>query len=531
MRTNEQDDNSVAKTVLPNSSAATVRKKFSDELDTLDAETLIEMWAWYKSAIQPLGIQRSGHLGGEHAHETSSEKKIVGGDDHPPLGEPVGAGLHLVSKSPNLVPATPAKRTGKSMSRRTGQSGHIEKSGKWWVVRWWMDVEGQDKRTHKRARICPTSGKGLLSASARQRRAREIIAESGADTEEYFNKVVKQKSGARFREQASFWIEQVKSRKRKPVAIATLQSWEGCLRKWINPAIGDLPLSEVNNAALKGLVLTMAGKLGPKSIDNYAQVVKMVVASAVNKEGEEVYPRKWNHEFMDMPLVVKSKQNTPTFSAEIMSGLATWKKPRERMMFILCGATGLRIGEALGIEIDKHISSDFMTISINQKVRHCKVEDRVKTASAVREVDLHPSIGEMLKDFVHGRKAGFLFCTKNGKPVGSSNIIRRHLHPALKSLGFVNSCTGTNKAGNHAFRRFRNTYLRNYTQCPEGLRNFWMGHSDESMDALYDKIKENVKFRREMADKCGVGFELPSVVPSVPIVPKKEENSGAPKAA
>ena len=44
------------------------------------------------------------------------------------------------------------------------------------------------------------------------------------------------------------------------------------------------------------------------------------------------------------------------------------------MVFILCGATGLRIGEALGIEIDKHISPDFLTISVKQKVRHGKVE-------------------------------------------------------------------------------------------------------------------------------------------------------------
>jgi hypothetical protein len=28
------------------------------------------------------------------------------------------------------------------------------------------------------------------------------------------------------------------------------------------------------------------------------------------------------------------------------------------MIFILCGAAGLRIGEVLGIEIDKHISPD-----------------------------------------------------------------------------------------------------------------------------------------------------------------------------
>ena len=122
------------------------------------------------------------------------------------------------------------------MSRRTGQTGHIERSGKWWVVRWWMDVDGQEKRAHKRARICPISGPGALSKSARERRAREIIAESGADSEEYFNKVVKhEEHGVTFREQAVSWIERVKTRKRKPVAVSTLELWDGCLRNWLNP--------------------------------------------------------------------------------------------------------------------------------------------------------------------------------------------------------------------------------------------------------------------------------------------------------
>jgi hypothetical protein len=43
-----------------------------------------------------------------------------------------------------------------------------------------------------------------------------------------------------------------------------------------------------------------------------------------------------------------------------------------------------------------------------------------------------------------------------------------------------------------------------------------MGHADESMSDLYDKIKENVEFRRKWAEKCGFGFELSSVVPNVP---------------
>ncbi len=139
------------------------------------------------------------------------------------------------------------------------------------------------------------------------------------------------------------------------------------------------------------------------------------------------------------------------------------------MVFILCGAAGLRIGEALGLEIDKHISPDFLTLSIEQKARHGKIEKRLKTASAAREVDLDPTVAAMLKRFAGQRRSGFLFCTRNGKPLGSSNILRRHLHPALKQLGFVNPFTGTSKAGNHAFRRFRNTHLRNRSGCPEGL--------------------------------------------------------------
>ena len=378
----------------------------------------------------------------------------------------------------------------------------------------------------------PELGPGKLTKSERVRRSREIIASSGADTEEYFNKVVKpqqeRQSCVTFREQAETWFTNETSRKRKPVADSTVQFWRGCLDKWLIPNLGDLPVSAVNNGAVKRLVAIMVEELSAKTIQSYVGVVKAVIASAVNGEGEELYPRKWNAEFIDMPVVEKSKQNTPSFSAEVMSALAKWKYTKEQMLFILCGATGLRIGEALGLEIDKHISSNFLTISIKQKARHCKIENRLKTESAARQVDLHPSVAARLREFVGERRSGFLFQSRNGRPLSSSNILKRHLHPALKKLGYLNPATGTHKAGNHAFRRFRNTYLRNYTDCPPGLRQYWLGHAGRDMDDLYDKIKEDVSFRQDWAEKSGVGFELPAVVPNVP---KNEEIDEADKAA
>jgi hypothetical protein len=55
-----------------------------------------------------------------------------------------------------------------------------------------------------------------------------------------------------------------------------------------------------------------------------------------------------------------------------------------------------------------------------------------------------------------------------------------------------------------------------------------MGHAGKDMSDLYDKIKEDVAFRRTWAERCGFGFELPSVVPNVP---KTSVKTRAAKAA
>jgi len=176
-----------------------------------------------------------------------------------------------------------------------------------------------------------------------------------------------------------------------------------------------------------------------------------------------------------MPVVDRSTQNTSLFAGEMMAGLAKWKYPQAQMLFVLCGATGMRIGEALGLEIDKYISSDCRTFRIGQKARRCTIEDPLKTKNAVREVDPHSSVAELLREFVSDPESGFLFQSRNGKPLPSSNIVKRHLHPALKALGYTNPITGTARAGTHAFRRFHNTYSRTTRRAREDSTNTGWG--------------------------------------------------------
>jgi integrase len=300
---------------------------------------------------------------------------------------------------------------------------------------------------------------------------------------------------------------------------------EGVLDNWINPRIGELTLEKVNNAALKQVVAEMMKRgLSAKTINTYTQVVKSVVASVVNEEGEQMLPRKWNHEFVDMPIVKKPVQNTPSFSKEIMSGLAQWKYPRERVLFILSGAAGLRIGEALGLEMGKHISADFRTLTIAQKVRHCVVEDRLKNDNAARQVDLHPAIAELLRlsrwrseirlSFpVTGREAHQCFEHHPSSPASGAESARLR-QPTYRRPRSRQPLVSTLQE--HLLDELLAVPRRN-TEVLDGARRL------DDVRPLR-QVKEDRQFGLEWAENCGNGSELPEFgISVVPNVPKKED--------
>jgi integrase len=236
----------------------------------------------------------------------------------------------------------------------------------------------------------------------------------------------------------------VQARKRKPIKPSTARCWDNCIKKWLNPHLGAVPLSSVNNPVLKELVSQMAAsKLSAKSIHNYVQIAMMVVASAVNEHGEELYPRKWNHEFMDLPEV--KNQHTPTFSAENVTKIVASAEGQYRVLYALLAGSGLGIGEAAGLEVSD-VSGDGMKLTIRQSVWNGRIQTP-KTTNAFREIDLHPSLAAMLRAHIGQRMSGLLFSTASGKPISQTNILKRSLHPILKELQ-------QEKAGFHSFRRY-----------------------------------------------------------------------------
>src|SRR5260370_34133012 len=112
-----------------------------------------------------------------------------------------------------------------------------------------------------------------------------------------------------------------------------------------------MPLDSIGNLALKNLGATMVkGGLGASAIRSYTNAVKMVVASAVNEEGDALYPRKWNHEFIDLPEDNNPKQ--PILTGDVVTDvIALARKPEYRRLFVLCDSGGLRAGQGLALAI------------------------------------------------------------------------------------------------------------------------------------------------------------------------------------
>jgi len=363
--------------------------------------------------------------------------------------------------------------------------------------RYYVDIPGCEERKRRTVTlgICATR-------TVARRKLREHIEREGINGKESFASTTA--PAMTFRDQATRWIASLPTRRRRPVRPATLFGWQHALDRWILPNIGDKLLAEVSNGVLRGLIEKMAAALSPKTIVNYVQVVKMVVASAVNDEGEQIYPRRWNHDFIGLPIVEKEKQYRPTVSESELGEILSGTKERYAVLFALLAGTGLRIGEALALRRND-FEPDCRMLHVQRSIWHGQ-EQEPKTPNAVREIDIAEPLAELLHRYVEA-KSGYLFATASGHPMSQRNV-HRALHASGKRVGF------------HAFRRFRTETLRR-ARVPEDLIGLWLGHARRTVTDLYATgLQQDRAWRHEWCERVGLGFPLEWATWATNAVPK-----------
>jgi integrase len=442
----------------------------------------------------------------------------------------------VVSSSPSqpandiVSAATPIRRRGKCMSRRKGQNGNVfvksncklgrcehQKGLCPKYGRYWKDQPG----LHERLRVVVSLGN--VTQTVAERNLRDHILKTQVDSPETFVEVIS--PSITFKEQARWWLDEMRAgrivsrKKRLPIKPATLAGYQAAVN-WLNETIGNTALADIKNEVAKQLVIKMkAANLADKTVVNYFQVVKAVVASAVSSEGEQLYPRNWNFHFIGLPVIDEKKQCKPSLTATEVKQVLARAKGRYKVLFALLPGTGLRIGEALGLKLGEHLSGDFSTIRVQQSVWRGSVQTP-KTDNAVREIDIPTPLATFLKASVGGRTSGFLFQSDSGRPLTQRNVLRDGLGKIRRDLQLEH---GT---GFHSFRRFRTAHLRK-NRVPWDLQKLWLGHANRDVTDRYaEQLKEDVEWRKQEAERAGLGFKLPTLESSVGLLglPKQQKS-------
>lgn len=229
----------------------------------------------------------------------------------------------------------------------------------------------------------------------------------------------------------------------------------------------------------------MVGAAGEVSIINIVAVVKFVVASAVNEAGEQLYPRAWNHEFIQLPIVIKENQNRPTITEAEISAMSNGMEERYAVLVALVPGTGLRIGEALAVRTDDFDPS-CRVLEVRRSVWRRR-EQAPKTLNAIRPVDIPESLAQVVCRYTKG-KDGHPFTTKGGRLLDTRSVLDV-LHKAGKRGGF------------HAFRRFRFAVLRK-AGVPQNLIKLWLGHSQNLIDLYAAQLRFDEGYRREWRERA-----------------------------
>jgi integrase len=212
----------------------------------------------------------------------------------------------------------------------------------------------------------------------------------------------------------------------------TREVYGGALRAHILPALGDRTLAGVTKAVAKKFVSDMvaAGK-GKPTVAMVVRVAHRLFQVAVEEGRLAVNP--WTG-----VKVPRLDSHEPRFlTGDEIRAIAGEVPDPYRTLVLLLGFGGLRIGEAAALKV-RAIDFDRNTLRISEaatEVNGKRTEGAPKTATAIRTVDLPPSLARMLKDHVATYSNVFdpdalVFTTARKTPILQSNFRKLVFQPA-----------------------------------------------------------------------------------------------------
>jgi integrase len=384
----------------------------------------------------------------------------------------------VLPESDATVPAATTNRqqrkAGRTMSKRSGQSGSVKLVGSKWYGRYWRDVQGKEKREHPAVML---GEKSSMTKPEARRKLMDIIGMVGVNTAQHLDKATK--PAVTFNIIADAW-----ETKRLPLLHSSSQAITPArLRRHVRPFFGSMAIEDIRTGTVNDWLGLMTAKgLEPKTVHNVWKDFRAVV----NWQRKQMDEPKvtW---YPDLPALPDDEQRWFT-QAEIKQ-IVDAATGQYRVLFHLAGYTGLRSGELVGLRVED-LKLENGVVEVRRAVWN-GIEGTTKTKSGKRNVFIDSATIRLLRDFLAGRQTGRLFQSRAGTPLENRDICRRVLTPVCKKLGIE-------PGGMHAFRHGRVSHMQSQMMPGDFVKN-QIGHSSLRITSNYTHFEHNHK--RDMVEK------------------------------
>ena len=324
------------------------------------------------------------------------------------------------------------------MVRRRYQNPKPHREGNWWYLRVWRDtfVNGVRGRRLERIKLAP--------ASMPDREVKKLAADHVRPVNQGLITVG---SGVNF---AGYVTDTYLPTELPLLAKTTQNSYQGMIKKHLNPAFENMTLGEMDAAMLQRFFSAMPSRgIQHPTIVKNLDALSSVLRSAVRYG----YLTKNPLENLRLPPDKRGKKPKPfIYPAQFAALLELIPEPYATMIFVAVW-TGLRISELCALKW-RSINADSITIS----ERYCRGDwSCTKTTGSSATIHVDPAVIDRihkLKQLTVDVRAGramrhhklvkkdrpedLVFqSVKDGKPMNDGNMLKRFIKPAAQKLGLV----------------------------------------------------------------------------------------------
>lgn len=386
------------------------------------------------------------------------------------------------------------------LPKRAGiQSGTLRaEHGAWigyWNERVWDPEKGKSRWLKRSIKVCPLTK--INPDTHRQVKVNQCEAQL------MFEESVLSRMNVRTTNPPALaTVRELWERKIQPQIVVrarkTQEHWRNMMVNHILPSLGKKQLRDVRADDIQELV---SQELAKGSSPQTVWHVRTTISSLFKRaKGIGWYSGDLPTEGVQMPRMHHEERQALT-RAQLTDLISALRSPARELVAFL-SMTGLRKSELQGLRwrrvnlTDEPILCDGQIlaphcIAVREQYlrvygKHLKVDrgqwQDLKTSEGRREVPLSIAAVELLNGIRDSQKAiapaGPVFASRNGTPINSDNVLRRHVKPVLKKLKLPP------ETDLHAMRHTQNT-LADQAGVSPAERQKILGHASQKMTQRY----------------------------------------------